>query len=76
MEGRCVVPGDLIGSTLQYKSGPGSFARGDQIRASLTGFVSLTSDDGEIPMIQVLRGNQKPTIVPKLGDVVVCKVRN
>lgn len=74
MEGFCVVPGDLIGNTSEYKSGPGSFTRGDQIRASLTGFVSLTSDDGQTPMVQVLRGNQKPTIVPKLGDVVVCKV--
>lgn len=74
MEGHCVVPGEIVGSTLQYKSGPGTFIRGDEIRASLIGHVSLTTDDGETPMIQVLRGNQKPTIVPKQGDVVICKV--
>jgi exosome complex RNA-binding protein Csl4 len=68
-----VVPGDILGTTLEFTSGEGTYVAHDQIRASITGLVSTSeSENGKV--INVYRGDQAPTIVPKRGDVVFCKV--
>jgi exosome complex RNA-binding protein Rrp4 len=74
-EPRVVTPGEIIGKTAEYQSGVGTYVRLDQIRASITGSVSSVKDEANgLPTLQVFRGDQNPTIVPKQGDVVVCKV--
>jgi len=73
VEQRCVVPGEMIGSLPDFKAGSGTHVRGGEIFASITGYVHASSDVSP-PVVSVLHATHKPTVVPKQGDVVICKV--
>lgn len=76
VEKRVVVPGDIIGNSNEYIPGDGAFERHGTLFAALVGVrhVLPPSEEGQKPTLSVTRIDEKPTLVPKLGDVVLGKV--
>jgi exosome complex RNA-binding protein Csl4 len=73
---RIVVPGDHLGSSATHRPGDGTFERDGQIYAAVVGNARLSVALLAANMLQinVFRVDDRPTIVPKLGDVVLGKV--
>eukprot|EP01126_Amoeba_proteus_P026996 TRINITY_DN2673_c0_g1_i6.p1 TRINITY_DN2673_c0_g1~~TRINITY_DN2673_c0_g1_i6.p1 ORF type:complete len:190 (-),score=33.03 TRINITY_DN2673_c0_g1_i6:69-638(-) len=76
MENQCVCPGDVIANSQQYQSGAGTYVRNNCIHSALVGFVRVVvSTEVDLkPTLEVHRANEKPSVVPFPGDVVICKV--
>jgi len=74
---RIVVPGDLVGAANEYAVGEGVYERAGRLVSTLVGVVRVVpaADGNNKATITVSRVDEKPTIVPKLGDIVLGKVR-
>lgn len=71
---RIVIPGDHLGPTSNFSSfGDGVFERGGHLFAAVVGLARVLKTDNNT-QLNVYRVDDRPTIVPKLGDVVLGKV--
>jgi exosome complex component RRP4 len=66
-EKEIVVPGDIIASGMDFIPGMGTFREGESVIASKLGMVNIS---GSLIKLIPLSGKY----VPKLGDVIICKV--
>lgn len=81
-----VVPGQALGSEIDFQSGDGTFLRDGLVFSSLAGKVSFVaaqpstseeeapSANANKPFAQVINANAKPTVVPKEKSVVLAQV--
>ena len=73
---KTVCCGDVLGSVENYKYGLGTYVKGKDIIASVFGKIKISKDktnDGLKPTINVIHWKE-PQIIPKLMDIVICKI--
>eukprot|EP00510_Aplanochytrium_minuta_P003475 CAMPEP_0184015194 /NCGR_PEP_ID=MMETSP0954-20121128/6155_1 /TAXON_ID=627963 /ORGANISM="Aplanochytrium sp, Strain PBS07" /LENGTH=204 /DNA_ID=CAMNT_0026295911 /DNA_START=1385 /DNA_END=1999 /DNA_ORIENTATION=- len=80
------LPGDQVGLVKEFKVGKGCYAVDDIIRASVAGRVTVRTAtlpenssgsalEAELPEMSVLKsGSLVQEVIPKVGDVVTCRV--
>eukprot|EP00698_Gefionella_okellyi_P021382 TRINITY_DN6919_c0_g2_i1.p1 TRINITY_DN6919_c0_g2~~TRINITY_DN6919_c0_g2_i1.p1 ORF type:complete len:191 (-),score=23.94 TRINITY_DN6919_c0_g2_i1:143-715(-) len=73
-EGTVVVPGARISTVDVFAAGSGTYALAPHIYASVVGAVKYATNADGKPVITVGRDARPGAAVPKIGDVVTCKV--
>eukprot|EP01125_Pyxidicula_operculata_P001020 TRINITY_DN108_c6_g1_i1.p1 TRINITY_DN108_c6_g1~~TRINITY_DN108_c6_g1_i1.p1 ORF type:complete len:185 (-),score=37.56 TRINITY_DN108_c6_g1_i1:97-651(-) len=68
-----VVPGDIVGTSDKYTAGEGTYIFGKNIHSSIVGYKSVKKLENT-EVIDILRPNAKPIIVPKISDEVIALV--
>lgn len=78
---RFCTPGERLASVLdgttQYRAGLGTFESGNYICSSLVGKVvekTVQEDGDSYIVVHVVQEHPSPVLIPRVGDVVVCKV--
>ncbi|KAJ1630996.1 hypothetical protein T492DRAFT_998882 [Pavlovales sp. CCMP2436] len=74
VDGSRVVPGDCLGQSPAVAAGPGTYVdNGGSVRACVVGVVRHAGGGG--PTVSVDAGGRAQTsLLPKVGDIVSCKV--
>jgi exosome complex component CSL4 len=73
MEYERVIPGTYLGSTLQYRSGEGTYIKNHDIYAIVVGVRRIQEEMNEKPLIQVIQEHE-PSPVPQVGHIVIARV--
>ena len=90
-EERDVIPGERLGRVSDFQGGRGTYTRDQGVFASVVGrtkqvlfgavrtslFVPAAESVAgwQDKMIEVVREGEQRTVVPAVGDIVLCKVR-
>eukprot|EP00658_Telonema_sp_P-2_P031176 TRINITY_DN23390_c0_g1_i1.p1 TRINITY_DN23390_c0_g1~~TRINITY_DN23390_c0_g1_i1.p1 ORF type:complete len:241 (-),score=62.56 TRINITY_DN23390_c0_g1_i1:376-1098(-) len=67
------IPGQRLGNTSEFHGGRGTHTQNTWVYASVVGAIR-TVPFGEGSMIEVLRENDAGTVLPAVGDLVLCKI--
>src|SRR3989338_7129046 len=71
-----VMPGQKLGHQDEFEAGEGTYYRLEYIHASLAGYKHVR--EAETPsgrrVVEITRDKESTVIVPKIGDVVTCRV--
>ncbi|XP_071419662.1 exosome complex component CSL4 isoform X2 [Pithys albifrons albifrons] len=70
---RYCVPGERLCSAEEATAGSGTYTRHGFIFSSLAGCLERRSEDGELPVLSVVRDSESQ-LLPNVGAVVTCKV--
>ncbi len=75
-DGEIVIPGDLLGHEGSFSKGLGTCSRGGKLYSTLTGKVSVSTE--EKPVVSVDRHPVAPGLrnVPSIGSLTLCRVIN
>jgi len=71
-----VIPGERLGSTGEYSTGPGTYSRQGYIYSSLVGVkkIEKNADGGSRAKIFVQSGDEPKQFVPEKDSAVICQV--
>ena len=68
-----VLPGQLLGRAGEVIAGDGTFVWGQEVRAAAVGACMVAEQPGQPQVVCVVR-DTPASVVPAVGDVVVCRV--
>jgi len=71
--GSVSTPGEVLGSATEYEPGPGTYVWRGHVRASVLGVVSVKTEAGRKPTVEVRRKTE--AAIPLPGSTVVAKIR-
>ena len=71
-----VLPGERLGHSDDYQCGKGTYYRFGYIHASIAGFKEVIPADvpTDLPSLVVTREQNSLVTIPKIGDIVTCRV--